>query len=118
MSPINKIGRLAVLTGWIGLLLWQLCWHAILPPPAGSDSWMLAGITVLPLLLLTPGVIKIRHKSLVWGMFLAMLYFIVAVMETWSNADQRVPAIIQIILSCGFFLGLVLLNRPDHQAPE
>ena len=112
MNTSRNAGRLLIRLCWAGLLVWQLAWHALIPEPAGSSNWILALIAFIPLLPLTPGVMKNRHKALAWGMFLAMLYFIVGVMEAWSNPPQRLPAIAQIILTCGFFLGLVLFNRP------
>jgi uncharacterized membrane protein len=112
MRDYRKLGRQLILVSWPGLVLWQIIWHAILPTPLGSGNWILALFASFPLLLLTVGVVKTRHKALTWGMFLAMLYFIVGVMECWSNADQRFAASVQIILTCGFFLGLVLFTRP------
>ena len=112
MKDYHKIGRLLILVSWPGLVLWQLIWHAVLPAPLGSANWILAIFASLPLLIFTAGVIKTNHKQLTWGMFLAMLYFIVGVMESWSNSDQRFAAAMQVILTCGFFLGLVLFTRP------
>ena len=54
------------------------------------------------------------HKALTWGTFLVMMYFIVGVMEVWSNAAQRMPAIVQLALTGGFFLGLVFFSRPSQ----
>ena len=103
---------------WMGLLLWQPGWHALLPPPLGTNSWILALLAMAPLLFLTVPILSTRQKPLAWGMFLVMMYFIVGVMETWSNDAQRIPAVIQVILCCGFFSGLVLFNRPAPPAPE
>lgn len=118
MIETRNTGRQLIRFSWAGLVFWQLCWHAILPPPLGSSNWILAIVAAVPLLLLSAGVLKTRHKALVWCTFLTMLYFIIAVMETWSNAEQRIPAVIQVILSCGFFLGLLLFNRRVPPKPE
>ncbi|MFT5138646.1 MAG: putative membrane protein [Lysobacterales bacterium] len=112
MRDHRKTGRHLILFSWSGLVLWQFIWHAILPVPGGNANWILAILASIPLLMFTAGVVKTRHKPLTWGMFLVMLYFIVGVMESWSNADQRFAASIQIILTCVFFLGLVLFTRP------
>ena len=97
---------------WAGLLAWQLAWHALIPEPHGSANWALALLALLPLVPLSAGTWRHHQKTLAWSMFLVMLYFIVGVMEAWSNPPQRIPALIQIGLTCGFFVGLVLLNRP------
>ncbi len=58
-----------------------------------------------------------HDRGLTWGMFLMMIYFIIGVTETWSNADQRVGAAVQTGLTLGFFLGLLLFNRPERTKP-
>ena len=103
---------------WAGLALWQLAWHALLPSPAGNENWTLAIFAVIPLLPLTTGVLRASHRSLVLGIFLVMLYFIVGVMEIWSNPDQRLAAIVQVVLACAYFLGVVLFNRPVQAAAD
>ena len=93
-----------------------MLWHALIPVPAGNENWIMAIVALIPLLLLTAGVMKASHRSLVFGSFLVMLYFIVGIMEAWSNADQRLAAIVQVALSCAYFSALILFNRPV-QAP-
>ena len=61
---------------------------------------------------------KARQSGLTWGMFLMMIYFIIGVTETWSNTEQRIAAAVQTALACGFFLGLVLFNRPVRAEPD
>ena len=61
---------------------------------------------------------KASDRGLAWGMFLMMIYFIIGVTETWSNAEQRIAAVVQTALACGFFLGLVLFNRPERVKPD
>ncbi len=118
MSQLKNTGQWLIRTCWAGLVLWQIFWHGLIPPPGGNENWILAVLATIPLLVLSPGIMKTRHSTLVWGMFLAMLYFIVAVMETWSNEAQRITALIQLVLTCGFFIGLVLFNRPAQPGPE
>jgi uncharacterized membrane protein len=119
VTGIQHTGRFLLRLSWSGLLLWQIIWHAMLPVlPAGNRNWTLAIIALIPLLPLTPGVIKARHRSLVLGMFLVMVYFIIGVMETWSNADQRIAAIVQIVMTCMYFTGLVMFNRPVQGPPD
>jgi uncharacterized membrane protein len=118
MISTGTVGKYLIIICWVGLLLWQPGWHALLPSPTGSNNWILALLTLAPLLLFSGTVLTLRQKPLAWGMFLVMLYFIVGVMEVWSNEAQRVPAAIQVILCCGFFAGLVLINRPGPLQPE
>ena len=114
MNSTQKTGLHLLRLSWTGLLAWQLTWHALLPAPGGSENWILALIAIVPLLPLTKGVMKKSYRSLVLGMFLLTVYFIIGVMETWSSPDQRVAALIQVVLCCCFFAGLVLFNRPTQ----
>lgn len=96
----------AVLIAYLALLLLQLAWHGLLPPPWGSQNWILAGIAALPLLLPLAGIAAGNMRSMTWGGFLAVLYFVIGVMESWSNPGQRLPAIVQVVVSlayCGLF---------------
>ena len=118
MTATRNRGRHLIIFSWAGLAIWQLCWHALLPEPMGNANWILAVVAFTPLLLLSPGVMKTQRTALSWGMFLVMMYFIVAVMEAWSNPPQRTMAVIQLILTCCYFLGLVLTNRPSQASPD
>ena len=99
-------------------MIWQLLWHALLPVPAGSNNWILAVIALIPLLAFTKGIMKINHASLMWGAFLIMIYFSIGVMETWSNPDQRMAAIIQIVLSCLYFSAVILVNHRFRESRD
>jgi len=101
---------------WWGLLALQPAWHALLPAPWGSQSWTLAGFAAAPLLALTSGVVQDRGRSRQWAIFLVMLYFIVGVVETWSNPSQRVTAALQVLLCVMFFVTLVRVSRQHRRA--
>ena len=105
------MGNRLVLMSWLALLAWQIAWHGLLPTPFGSRSWVLVLLATAPLLVLTRGVWQGRQRSYFWAMFLVMLYFLVGVMEAWSNADQRIAAIVQLLLTLGFFSGLLVSWR-------
>jgi len=100
-----------VFTFYLALLVLQPIWHLLLPDPWGSQNWILALIASLPLLLPVAGIAAGRFRSMIWGGFLAVLYFMVGVMEAWSNPDQRIPACVQIVLSLGYCAVLVIYAR-------
>lgn len=118
MTGLHKTGHTLLRLSWLGLMTWQLAWHALLPVPAGSGNWIIAIIALVPLLPFTKGVMNINHSSMMWGAFLIMVYFCIGVMETWSNADQRMAAIIQIVLSCAYVSGVILANRPVRESQD
>jgi len=117
MHGVQQAGLHLLRSCWAAMVLWQLIWHAALNVPAGSRNWILAVFAAAPLLLLSRAVLNAHNRGLTWGMFLMMIYFIIGVTETWSNADQRVGAAVQTGLALGFFLGLLLFNRPERFRP-
>lgn len=97
-----------VFATYLALLLLQVVWHGLLPSPMGSQNWILTLVACLPLLLPFRGIAAGQMRSMTWGGFLAVLYFVIGVMEAWSNPEQRIPAIIQILVSlayCALFAG-------------
>jgi len=87
---------------YLALLLLQVIWHFLLPQPWGSRNWILALVACLPLLLPVLGISRGNLRSMTWGGFLAVLYFVIGVMEAWSNPPQRFPALLQVVLALGY----------------
>ena len=50
-----------------------------------------------------------------WGGYVMVLYFVVGVMEAWSNPNERLAAIAQILLTVMYFSCLVLLTQGLRQ---
>ncbi len=105
---------LAVKLCYLSMLALQVAWHALLPPPAGSANWLLALIACLPLLLPMRGILRGQVRSMTWGGYLLVLYFVIGVMEAWSNPQQRLPAMAQIALALAYFTSLVWLTRQSR----
>jgi uncharacterized membrane protein len=93
---------------YIGLLVLQPAWHALLPSPHGTGSWILALVATIPLLLPLRGVLALSLRSLTWAGYLVMLYLVIGVMEAWSNPPQRTAALLQTALVV-IFVGSVLV---------
>ena len=87
-----------VALAYLALLFLQPVWHALLPTPLGAESWWLALVATVPLLLPLRGVLKGNIRSMTWGGYLLVLYLVVGIMETWSNPPQRLPALLQTAL--------------------
>lgn len=106
-----------VLAAYLALLGLQIVWHGLLPEPLGSHNWILAGVASLPLLLPLAGIAAGRMRSMTWGGFLAVLYFVIGVMEAWSNPAQRFPAAMQVVLSLTY-CGLFVMHARQSSSPE
>ena len=93
------------------LLLLQVTWHALLPSPHGNGSWILAVVATVPLLFPIPGILEGRVRSMTWGAYVLVLYFVLGIMESWSNPAQRIMALSQVSLTLLYFAALLLLVR-------
>jgi uncharacterized membrane protein len=102
---------------WLGLILLQPVWLALLPPPAGPGNWVLAAFATAPLLLPLGGVWRGTLRALTWAGYLAMLYLVIGVVEAWANPPQRPVALLQVALVTAFVgsaLGLSAASRPSR----
>ena len=111
---MNGWGRLAA-AAWLALIALQLAWHALLPPPHGAGNFYLATAAIVPLLLPAPGVFRGSLRSMTWAGYLAMLYFVIGVMEAWANPPQRIPALVQVLLVAVFVGSVLVFSRRDRQ---
>ncbi len=107
-----------VLGIYLALLLLQPSWHFLLPEPWGAHNWILAVVASLPLLLPLMGIARGRFRSMTWGGFLAVLYFVIGVMEAWSNPEQRIPAIVQIVLALSYCGALASYARQGKKQAQ
>lgn len=98
------------------VLLLQVAWHWLLPQPQGNRNWVLAVIATLPLLLPVAGILAGRVRSMTWGAYLLVLYFVLGIMEAWSNPPQRILALSQVALTLLYFTCLLVLVR--RKAPQ
>jgi uncharacterized membrane protein len=103
--------RTLLTTAYLALIVLQPAWHALAPSPRGNESWVLAGVAVLPLLLPLRGLLAGSLRSMTWAGYLVMLYLVVGVMEAWANPPQRIPALIQVGLVVVFIGGVLAFSR-------
>jgi uncharacterized membrane protein len=96
---------------WLILILIQLLWHAILPPPAGTRSWWLTVSAVAPLLLPARGILAGSLRSWTWGGYISLLYFCIGVMEAWSDESSRWLALAQAIIVLLYIAAIVYYAR-------
>lgn len=96
---------------YLALIAWQLIWHSLLPAPLGAGLIWVGLLAMAPLLLTLRGVLRVDHRGINWASYLLLPYFLVAVMEAWSNAPQQVPALVQLGLVCCCLACIGLINR-------
>jgi uncharacterized membrane protein len=94
MSVTHRIGVAA----WIALILLQCTWYAWLFPPQRVPMWLALGLAVIPLLLPFLVIANVR-RALLWVGMLSLFYFCHGVAESWSSAQERVPAMLEVLLA-------------------
>jgi len=106
-----------VILAYLAVIVLQVLWHGLLPAPAGNRNWTLAILAVIPLLLPMRGILGGRIRSMTWGGYLLVLYFVVGVMEAWSNPPQRLPSLAQValvLLYTAFLVRLTGRKKPSR----
>ncbi|MBX3727453.1 MAG: DUF2069 domain-containing protein [Xanthomonadales bacterium] len=88
-----------VRVGLLALLVLQLVWHGLLPPPRSALGWTALALTVLPLLAVLPGAWRGRPLPLFWANLLALVYFCHGVTEAWTEPAQRGLALLEVALA-------------------
>ena len=66
--------RLLVNGSYLALIFLQPVWHALLPPPLGAGSGLVAVLATLPLLLPLKGLLRGSLRSMTWAGYLVMLW--------------------------------------------
>ena len=107
-----------VIWSYVAVTLLQPLWHGILPVPLGQHDWLLALVATLPLLLPLRGIVAGKVRSMTWGGYLLVFYFVVGVMEAWSSPEERVMALLQIALTCLYVTCLAVLTQRLRRRPE
>lgn len=101
MSINLRIGVVA----WIALILLQCVWYAWLFPPQHMPVCLALAITVIPLLLPFLALGNVR-RALLWVGILSLFYFCHGVAESWSSTQERVPALLEVLLSLALIAAL------------
>jgi uncharacterized membrane protein len=103
---------LAAMLCYVAIFFLQPIWHGLLPVPMGNQSLALTLLSTSPLVIPLGGILLQQMRSMIWGGYLVVLYFIVGVMEAWSNPPQRFLALLQVGLTLLYVMLLVNMTRP------
>ena len=94
MNLAHRVGVIA----WVALTLLQAAWYAWLFPPQHLPVWLALAITVIPLLLPIMAIGNLR-RALLWVGMLSLFYFCHGIAESWSSAEERWPALLEVLLT-------------------
>nr|WP_239538014.1 DUF2069 domain-containing protein [Dyella mobilis] len=101
------------MTAWLGLIALQCAWYAWLFPPQQIPLWVALAVAVVPLLLPFLAIRNVRRALLLAGI-LSLFYFCHGVAESWSSAQERGVALIEVLLTLVLIgaLGAGVKRRP------
>ena len=94
MSLDQRVG----VTAWLALIALQCAWYAWLFPPQRVPLWLALAVTAVPLLLPLLAIRNLR-RALLWAGMLSLFYFCHGVAESFSSAQERVPALLEVLLA-------------------
>lgn len=100
---------------FLGVLVLQPLWFAWLAPPSVLPMAFVLAVTILPMLVVLPGVLRLRTRPLVIAGCLLMFYFSFAVMEAWAHPAVRIQSIVQILLVTLYFTALPSVRQPRRE---
>ena len=111
MSDKTKLFRAVALFGYFGLLIWMVLWHFILIPDSPYSVLFRVLFWIVPLLLPMVGIVKGKPYTHAWANFIVMFYLLHGLTAIYSNADEWVYALIEIILATAMFIGCSFYAR-------
>lgn len=93
------------------LLLWVVIWHGAIAPSETIAFWLKPLVWALPLLLPLKGIIEGKAYTHAWANFILMLYFLHSLTTLWTHPDERLYALIELLLTTGAFIGATYYAR-------
>lgn len=103
--------RILALTGYLGLLLWVVLWHAWLSPHPGLPGPLLPTIWGVPLLFPLRGILAGRPYTHAWAPFILMFYFLHSLTLLVVDEGERALALVELGLTVLAFVGCTLYAR-------
>lgn len=111
MKPITRQLQLLALTSYGLLLSWMGIWHFFLASDQPYSPGFVVLMYILPLLLPARGLLKGRPYTYAWANFITLLYIIHGITIAYADQDERMYAIIELVLACAMFTGCSLFAR-------
>ena len=86
------------LLGYFGLLMYLPLWHIVLVPSTMGKLTTLL-LTVGPLLLPLPGILKRNPYTYAWANFIVLFYLLHGLTLIWDRPDERLWVVIELVLA-------------------
>ncbi len=99
------------LTGFFGLFALLMLWNTLLAPSTHFPVAVVLLVAITPLLLPMRGLLNRKPRSCAWAAYVSLIYFIHGSAEAYVNADERLYASLEVLLSLMLFFGTVFYIR-------
>ncbi len=99
------------LTGFFGLFALLMLWNTVLVPSTRLPVALVLLVAVTPLLLPMRGLLNRNPRSCAWAAYISLIYFLHGTAEAYVNADERLYASLEILLSLMLFFGSTFYIR-------
>ena len=114
LAPRVRRSRAAALLCFFGLIMLLSVYDLFVADLHGARPWVILSIELLPLLILTPGMIRGSARGHSWTCFVVNLYFIKGALAAWDPA-RSVFGILEMAVSLAVFISALLYVRWRHQ---
>lgn len=98
------------LLGYFGLLMFLPLWHIVLVPSEMAKATVLL-LTVGPLLLPLPGILKRNPYTFAWANFIALFYLLHGLTLIWDRPDERVWVVVELVLTTMMLIGCMYFAK-------
>lgn len=114
LRPRLRVSRILSLASFAALALLLVIWNLFFADLHGARTWVVLSIQLIPLLLVTPGMITGSPRAHAWTCFIVNLYFIQGVLASIDPA-RTVYGWIEAIISLTLFISALLYTRWGSQ---
>ena len=114
LEPRVKLSRQVSLTCFVALTVLLLVWNLFFANLHGARIWVVLAIELLPLALLTHGMLAGNARTHAWCCFVINLYFIQGVLGAF-DPNRMLYGWLQSILSVALFCAALLYTRYRFQ---
>ncbi len=99
------------LIGFFGLFALLMLWNTVLAPSIRFPVALVLLVAVTPLLLPMRGLLDRNPRSCAWAAYVSLIYFLHGTAEAYVNADERLYASLEVLLSLMLFFGSAFYVR-------
>jgi uncharacterized membrane protein len=110
LEPRVRLSRIAALVFFFSLIALLSVYYLLVADLHGARPWVILGIELLPLLLLTPGMILGSPRGHSWTCFVVNLYFIKGALAAY-DPNRSTFGVLEMLVSLALFVSALLYVR-------